>query len=78
MPNHAKRNLHFSQWIVATRFRSLASATYGRETKPMWHYYHEAMRVIERMGPQEWLLALLAVVLWGLFCMRGFGSRSSY
>lgn len=44
----------------------------------MGQLYREAMRFIEHMGLQEWLLALIAVVLVGLVCMRGFGSRSNY
>lgn len=40
--------------------------------------YHDMMRFVERMDPQEWLLALIAVVVVGLVCMRGYGSRSSY
>jgi len=36
------------------------------------------MRFIDRMDAQHWLLALLAVVVVGFFCMRGFGSRSDY
>ena len=38
----------------------------------------DVIRFIEQMDAQDWLLALLAVVLIGLFCMRGFGSRSDY
>jgi hypothetical protein len=33
-------------------------------------------RYINRFSPQDWLLILLVVALWGLFCMRGFGSRT--
>jgi hypothetical protein len=28
------------------------------------------------LSPQDWLLVLLGVALWGLFCMRGFGQRT--
>ena len=44
----------------------------------MGQFYREVMRFIERMDAQDWLLALLGVVVIGLFCMRGFGSRSDY
>jgi hypothetical protein len=44
----------------------------------MSQFYTEAMRFLGRMDAQDWLLALLAVVVIGVFCMRGFGSRSNY
>jgi hypothetical protein len=44
----------------------------------MGHFYHEAMRFVQHMSLKEWLVALFAVVLVGLVCMRGFGSRSNY
>jgi hypothetical protein len=44
----------------------------------MGQFCREVMRFIERMDAQDWLLALLAVVVVGLICMRGFGSRSDY
>jgi len=36
------------------------------------------MREMNRLDPQEWLYVLVAVVFMGLFCLRGFGSRSDY
>ena len=44
----------------------------------MDQFCRDVMRFIERMDAQDWLLALVAVVVVGLFCMRGFGSRSDY
>lgn len=44
----------------------------------MEHFIHEALRTMDRMGPTEWVLGLGGVIVIGLFCMRGFGSRSSY
>ena len=44
----------------------------------MDQFCRDVMRFIERMDAQDWLLALLAVVVVGVFCMRGFGSRSNY
>jgi hypothetical protein len=38
--------------------------------------FHFVTRHINRFSPQDWLLILLGVALWGLFCMRSFGSRS--
>ncbi len=40
--------------------------------------YREVLRYVENMDPQEWLFAFIGVVLLGLICLRGFGSRSSY
>ena len=40
--------------------------------------YRFVMHHIERFSPQDWLLILMGVALWGLFCMRGFGSRAKY
>ena len=40
--------------------------------------FHEAMNVAERMGTRDWVLVLAGLVVVGWFCLRGFGSRSSY
>jgi len=42
------------------------------------HLYNQAMQWAGELSMRQWFLALLVVVLIGLFCMRGFGSRSSY
>lgn len=44
----------------------------------MERYWCEILRVIDRMGTQEWLLVLGGMIIFGLFCMKGFGSRSKY
>lgn len=44
----------------------------------VWQLCKSALRHISHFGPQEWLLTLIAVVIIGALCMRGFGSRSSY
>ena len=44
----------------------------------MNRFFREAMRFVEQMDKQEWVLALMAVVVVGLICMRGYGSRSNY
>jgi hypothetical protein len=38
----------------------------------------EVMRVITRWDTQEWTLVLVAAIVAGFFCLRGFGSRSGY
>ncbi len=42
------------------------------------HYANQFLRFCERMEPQHWGLVLIGMVLFGFFCMRGFGSRSNY
>ncbi len=36
------------------------------------------LRVAERMSTRDWVLVLAGLVIFGLVCLRGFGSRSSY
>ena len=36
------------------------------------------MRYVDRMGPQDWVYVLAAVIVVGGMCLRGFGSRSQY
>jgi hypothetical protein len=40
--------------------------------------YREVCQFINGMDAQHWLFALIGVVVIGLICLRGFGSRSSY
>ncbi|MCX7425776.1 MAG: hypothetical protein NTW96_09180 [Planctomycetia bacterium] len=44
----------------------------------MWRFYQEALRFVTRMNSEEYLLLLLATIVLGFFCLRGFGSRSHY
>ncbi|MHC4405325.1 MAG: hypothetical protein ACYTG0_37235 [Planctomycetota bacterium] len=44
----------------------------------MGQWYRVVMQYIENMDIQEWLVAFFGVVVVGLFCLRGFGSRSDY
>jgi hypothetical protein len=44
----------------------------------MSHLYWDIVRCINRMGPQEWFWVLAAVIVVGVLCLRGFGSRSRY
>jgi hypothetical protein len=36
------------------------------------------MREMNQLDAREWLYVLVGVVFVGLFCLRGFGSRSDY
>jgi hypothetical protein len=44
----------------------------------MWEIYNRAMRSVDGLTSWEWFAVLIAVVLLGLVCMRGFGSRTDY
>jgi hypothetical protein len=44
----------------------------------MGHLWRDVMRTINSFGTQEWVLLLLGVIIVGLVCLRGFGSRSRY
>jgi len=44
----------------------------------MGHFYREIVRYVGHLGPQGWLLVLAGVIIVGVICMRGFGSRSHY
>ena len=44
----------------------------------MWRFYQEALRFVTRLNSEEYLLLLLATIVLGFFCLRGFGSRSHY
>lgn len=44
----------------------------------MEYWYNEAIRLINRLDTQQWMLVLIGVVIVGVFCLRGFGSRSEY
>jgi len=44
----------------------------------MDHLWRDFMRLIDGMGAQEWALVLVASIVVGFFCLRGFGSRSKY
>ena len=39
---------------------------------------YSAMRTVNHMGPQQWLIACGLLMLVGLLCLRGFGSRNNY
>jgi hypothetical protein len=42
------------------------------------HLWREVMRTIGAMDAEECVLVLAGVIVVGLFCLRGFGSRSRY
>jgi hypothetical protein len=42
------------------------------------HLYNQTMQWASELSMRQWFFVLIGAVLIGLFCMRGFGSRSSY
>ena len=36
------------------------------------------MSLVLRMDSMDWTIALVAVVIVGFFCTKGFGSRTNY
>jgi hypothetical protein len=40
--------------------------------------YRNLSRYIDQMGSTEWLLVVFIGICVGIFCLRGFGSRSGY
>jgi hypothetical protein len=43
-----------------------------------YNWIREVLYYASRLDPQQWLLVLGAVIVIGLICLRGFGSRSEY
>lgn len=41
----------------------------------VWYAINSVVNFAESMNQQEWWYALVAVVCFGAFCMRGFGKR---
>lgn len=44
----------------------------------MGHLLRDALRYVEHMDAQEWIVFAAVGVIIGVVCMRGFGSRSSF
>lgn len=44
----------------------------------MQQVVHTVLRYLEDLTLREWLWVLIGVVVVGVICLRGFGSRSSY
>jgi len=43
-----------------------------------WTYYRESVQTLGRMQPEHWAGLAVVVVVVGLICMRGYGSRANY
>jgi hypothetical protein len=44
----------------------------------MGHFWRDIVHYVNRMGPNEWFVVLAVMIVVGVVCMRGFGSRSRY
>ena len=44
----------------------------------MQQYFNKILQFVDRMDPQECLIVMIVLIVAGLFCLRGFGSRSEY
>ena len=48
------------------------------EEPTVYRFWQHVVHTANSMGTHEWMLAMAAVIVLGLFCVRGFGSRSKY
>jgi hypothetical protein len=44
----------------------------------MNHIFRQVMQLVDHMGMREWFWVMAAMIVVGLICLRGFGSRSKY
>ena len=44
----------------------------------MWRLIDSYVRSLQQLGTWEWFAILVGVLLMGMMCMRGFGSRTNY
>ena len=40
--------------------------------------YYQLVQYANRLSPQQWVVGLTVTLLIGIFCLRGYGSRSNY
>jgi hypothetical protein len=44
----------------------------------MNEYYRAAMVTMDGLSTQQWTVLMVFLVFIGVFCMKGFGSRTTY
>lgn len=44
----------------------------------LWHYVDVVTRAASQLDRQHWVILSVAVLVVGLVCLRGFGSRNNY
>ena len=42
------------------------------------YYFDRSVLYFDRLNHDQWIFLLIGICLLGLYCMRGFGSRSNY
>jgi hypothetical protein len=58
--------------------------TYRLVTKVsfMWYmlqsWFYDVLHAIGRLNRHEWTIVFVVALLFGIFCLRGFGSRWNY
>lgn len=48
----------------------------------MWYmlqsWFYDVLHAIGRLNRHEWTIVFVVALLFGIFCLRGFGSRWNY
>ena len=44
----------------------------------VWHYVDLVTRAASQLDRQHWIILSVLVLVLGLVCMKGFGSRNNY
>lgn len=44
----------------------------------MERFMHDILRYLDRLDPDQWILVAVGVLIVGMFCLRGFGSRKDF
>lgn len=40
--------------------------------------YYLVLHYADQLSPQQWVIVLAVMIIFGFLCMRGYGSRSNY
>ena len=44
----------------------------------IWHYFDVVTRFATQLDRQQWVILSFVVLVVGMICLRGFGSRTNY
>jgi hypothetical protein len=67
--------------MVAYAFIERHQTTWVRGVRRMHmisRYFNVLLHHFDRLNSHQWIWLLIGIVLLGLYCMRGFGSRAKY
>ncbi len=42
------------------------------------NFFYSTFHYFDRLNSHQWLWLLIGIVFFGVYCMRGFGSRAKY